>query len=236
MSATLEWLILLAFVTVGNSWMAGETYCFGCVRALRALRARLINPRAFYASSFFLFFSKSSPRNPTPHPPRTCHPSLRSATRHTHRACSGIGKCNERGHCACPEGYTGVDCAEGLPLDRSPEVDRRLSRERAATDYFDAVHLHDDVEAPTPGEAALYTGGGGADASEEQRTCATLWGKCRKGQASSPRIFIYTLPGPMVGNPAVLLRRPHPSLSSALILSHHQRTIELNARVATPLR
>lgn len=168
------------------------------VRAcVRALRARVINSRVL-RNSFFLFFSKSSPRTP---PPRAFHPSPRSATRHKHRACSDIGKCNERGHCTCPQGYTGVDCAEGLPLDRSPEVDRRLSREQAASDYFDAVHLHDDVEVPTPGEAALYTGGGGADASEE-RTCATLWGKCRKGQASSPRIFIYTLPGPMVGNPA----------------------------------
>jgi hypothetical protein len=70
-----------------------------------------------------------------------------------------VGECNARGHCTCPPGYTGVDCAEGLPLDRSPEVDVRLSREQAASDYFVAKRLHDDVEEPSEGEAALYTVG-----------------------------------------------------------------------------
>ena len=91
----------------------------------------------------------------------------------------------------CPKGYTGVDCAEGLPVHRAPEVDRRLAREQSASDYFDAIHLHDDVEEPSPADAALY-------ASGKKDSCIKLWGKCRKGKAKSPRIFIYTLPGPMV--------------------------------------
>lgn len=104
-----------------------------------------------------------------------------------------MGKCNERGHCICPPGYTGVDCAEGLPGDPPREVVARLKREQASSDYFEAIHLYDAAGEPTAADAALYTGGG------EERTCPTLWGKCRKGQAKSPRIFIYTLPNPMAG-------------------------------------
>ena len=100
----------------------------------------------------------------------------------------------------CPEGYTGVDCAEGLPANRDPAVDARLSREQAtASDYFDAAHLYDNLEGkePFPGDAALYAPDNN---TEDSDSCPKLWGKCRKGQATSPRIFVYTLPGPMIWN------------------------------------
>ena len=98
-------------------------------------------------------------------------------------------------------GFTGVDCAEGLPKVHSLDVEQRLLEEQGVTDYHEAAHLYDHLRG-SPGEstAAAAAAASSSAAVAAEGECATLWGKCRKGQAKSPRIFIYSLPGPMVWN------------------------------------
>lgn len=146
-----------------------------------------------------------------------------------HRACSGVGTCNDRGHCACPEGTTGVDCAEGLParLDQTcPDLRRRLARERAAVDYFDAVDLGDEDDGDAGLSVGLYTGG--CHRGDGPPGCPTLWGKCRKGEVKSPRVFVYTLPGPMVWNDTsdVDFGRPTSIMFLERLLASEHRTAD----------
>jgi len=97
-----------------------------------------------------------------------------------YRACSGVGECNVRGHCECPLQYTGVDCAEGAPGAASTAA----AAAAAVTPDGQHVPAH-NLD----------------DAQGAQLPCPTLWGRCRRGEATSPRIYIYTFQDPaMVWN------------------------------------
>jgi hypothetical protein len=91
-----------------------------------------------------------------------------------HRACSGVGECNVRGHCECPPQYTGVDCAEGAPGAVTTTAAAAAAAAAAAVTpdgRHDPAHNLDD------------------DAQGAESPCPTLWaGAYTRSHSAQPEL------------------------------------------------